>query len=348
MNELQRSQMPIDSYNRFGARTSTGGEFPVRRSAAARPFHFVSLQRLDDDVARAIRHAAEVEGLREKTISWCSTGYRQLRRYLSETGADRIFLRGEPDAQARVLEEWIAWMRNRGSMHGTVRAHWCSVLLIFDRLTKLDGTQNPLRAFQRPRASAPVPRAIAREDAERLLSYLRNASGGTFIVERNLALVACMLFAGLRRGEVLRLDLADVDHASRTIRIRRSKGRDGGKSRTAYIPQQLADILRAYERERDAVGHGADVAYFITEKRDRRVNDGAIRRLFATIYKNTGLRLSPHMLRHTYVTLLRQAGVADRLTMDLAGHTSLAMTQRYSAVFSGEHLAAADQLLLDF
>ena len=348
MNEVQRSQMPIDSYSRFGPRSSNGGDFPIRRSAAARPFHFASLQRLDDDVARAIRFAAEVEGLSQKTISWCSTGYRQLRRYLSETGVDRIFLRGELDAQARVLEEWIAWMRNRGAMHGTVRAHWCSVLLIFDRLTKLDGTQNPLRAFQRPRAASPVPRAIAREDAERLLTYLRHASGNRFLVERNLAIVACMLFAGLRRGEVLRLELADIDHASRTIRIRRSKGRDGGKSRTAYIPPQLSEILGAYERARDSVGHGADVAYFITETQDRRVNDGAIRRLFATIYKNTGLRVSPHMLRHTFVTLLRQAGVADRLTMDLAGHSSLSMTQRYSAVFSGEHLAAADQLLLDF
>lgn len=72
-----------------------------------------------------------------------------------------------------------------------------------------------------------------------------------------------------------------------------------------------------------------------------------IARLFETIRKQTGLRVSPHMLRHTYVTLLRQSGVEDRVTMDLAGHSSLAMTQRYSAVFSGEHQQAADRLNLD-
>jgi integrase/recombinase XerD len=157
-----------------------------------------------------------------------------------------------------------------------------------------------------------------------------------------------MVFAGLRRGEVLRLDLRHIQPAARKIQIERSKGRDGGKSRTAYMPQQLAAILRAYEREREAAGYAATSAYFLTERTGERLAEGAIRRLFTTIRAKTGLRVSPHMLRHTFVTLLRQVGVEDRLTMDLAGHATLAMTQRYSAVFSGEHLAAADRLELDF
>jgi integrase len=113
------------------------------------------------------------------------------------------------------------------------------------------------------------------------------------------------------------------------------------------MPQQLAAILRGYEREREGAGYAATLAYFLTERTGERLTEGAIRRLFTTIRAKTGLRVSPHMLRHTFVTLLRQAGVEDRLTMDLAGHATLAMTQRYSAVFSGEHLAAADRLRLD-
>jgi site-specific recombinase XerD len=328
--------------------TPDGPLLPYSQPRVTRPLQFADLERMDEEVERAMRYAGEVEGLSPKTLKWWATGYRQFRRYLYESKLDRAFVRGEPDAQARALEGWIAWMRNHGSQHGTVRAHWCAVFSLFDRFTKLDGIWNPLRSFRRPRAAPPVPRAIAREDAERLLTYLRNARGRRFLIGRNLAIVACMLLAGLRRGELLRIELADIDHASRTIRVRRSKGRDGGKSRTAYMPQQLNAILRAYEREREQAGRGADKVYFISERTSGPLADGAIRRLFSTIYKHTGLRISPHMLRHTFVTLLRQAGVADRVTMDLAGHSTLAMTQRYSSVFSGEHLAAADQLLLEF
>jgi integrase/recombinase XerC len=315
---------------------------------ATRPFQFVAIERLDEEVARAICYGHDVEGLSDLTMRWWRISYTQFRRFLKETDRTLPYLRGEPDAQARVLEEWIAWMRGRGLQHGTVRAYWCALVSLFDRFTKQYGTWNPLRQFRRPRAAVPIPRALPRSDAERLLAHLSHARGPAFLVTRNLALAGCMLFAGLRRGEVLHLNLQDVHTAARTIRIVRGKGQDGGKTRTAYVPRQLAALLHSYENEREAAGYAVAEPYFVSARTGRRLDEGAIRRLFTTIRSRTGLRVSPHVLRHTYVTLLRQAGADDRVTMDLAGHASLAMTQRYSAVFSGEHLATADRLDLDF
>ena len=62
-----------------------------------------------------------------------------------------------------------------------------------------------------------------------------------------------------------------------------------------------------------------------------------------------GMRLpcSPRALRHTDATLLRQSDVPDRVAMDLLGHTSLAMLQRYSHVFEGEHQREAAKLHLE-
>jgi len=53
------------------------------------------------------------------------------------------------------------------------------------------------------------------------------------------------------------------------------------------------------------------------------------------------------MLRHTYATLLRQSGVADRVSMDLMGHQSLAMLTRYSHVFEPEYELESRKLHLD-
>jgi site-specific recombinase XerD len=314
---------------------------------ATRPFQFASLERLDAEVARAMQYGLAVEGLSVQTIRWWRISYAQLRRFLAE--GDRAFrlLRGEPDAQAQVLEEWIAALRSRGAQHGTVRGYWCATVSLFDRLTKIHGVWNPLRQFRRPRAPQPIPRALLKPEAERLLAHLSHARSKPFLATRNLAIVGCMVLAGLRRSEVLHLNLQDAQAAARTLRIVRGKGRHGGKTRTAYVPKQLAQMLRTYEEEREAAGFAIAEPYFLSEHTGKRLSAGAIARLFETIRKQTGLRVSPHMLRHTYVTLLRQSGVEDRVTMDLAGHSSLAMTQRYSAVFSGEHQQAADRLNLD-
>lgn len=315
---------------------------------ATRPFQFATLERLDEEVVRAMRHGHAVEGLSPQTIRGWRIAYRQLRKFLALGENGFRFLRGEPDAQAHVLEEWIAELRGRGAQHGTVRGYWCAVVSLFDRLTRLHGVWNPLRQFRRPRAPRPIPRALPRSEAERLLAHLSHARGKPFLTTRNLAIVGCMVLAGLRRSEVLHLNIQDVQAAARTLRIVRAKGRDGGKTRTAYVPKQLAMLLRNYEEEREEAGFAIAEPYFLSAITEKRLDEGAIRRLFATIQKKTGLRVSPHMLRHTYVTLLRQSGVDDRVTMDLAGHSSLSMTQRYSAVFAGEHLAAADRLDLDF
>jgi integrase/recombinase XerC len=240
----------------------------------------------------------------------------------------------------------IAWTRSRGVQHGAVRAYWRGVLALFDRFTSMHGVWNPLRQFRTPRAAAPLPRCLPKETVEGVLVYLRNATGQTFRVQRDLAIVACMLLAGLRRSEVIGLKAANVNRLGRTIRVEHGKGRDGGKSRIAYMPPQLVTILGAYDAAREDIQQSAAEPYFITTHGSG-IRDGAIRRLFTRIRLKTGVHVSPHMMRHTYVTLLRQAGIADRLTMDLAGHSSLSMTQRYSGVFSGEHLAAADQLKLD-
>jgi len=323
------------------------GEVVVPLRVARRPFQFASLARLDDEVKRAITHGASVEGLRDATIRWWRDGYRIFRRFLIESNLEVMFLRGEPDAQARVLEGWIAWSRSRGLLHGSVRTYWRGVLSLFDRFTILDHVENPLRQFRLPRASAPLPHAISREDAEQLIIFLRNASGPRFRAARNIAMVGSMLYAGLRRGEVIRLTLNDVNRLAQTIQVRRGKGRDGGKDRVAYIPSQLAALLAAYEREREVRGDALAKPYFLHDRRSEPITEGTIRRLFATIRAKTRLEVAPHRLRHTFVTLLRQAGVADRITMDLAGHASLAMVQRYSTVFSGEHLEAAERLRLD-
>jgi integrase/recombinase XerD len=109
---------------------------------------------------------------------------------------------------------------------------------------------------------------------------------------------------------------------------------------------QLRGLLTEYARERCSRGVSCD-AYIASASGDRQIGEVTIRRIFKVASRAVGMRVTPHMLRHTFATLLRQAGVPDRVAMDLLGHRSLEMLQRYSHVESGEHLKEAARLHLD-
>jgi len=313
-----------------------------------RPFQFPSLEHLDACVATAIERGAAVEGLRPKTLAWWRQSYTSLRASLKASGAEAVFLRGLIDDQLRAVEEWVAWLRGRGVTHGGINVYWRGLKSLLGRVGAAQGAVNPLSFVRTPRAAPPQPRCLPRAAAEAVVVFVRNYQWlSRFAARRNLAIVGVMLLAGLRRSEVVHLNMADVSlDDGGTIRVVRGKGRDGGKDRAAYPSPQLCDMLADYLAERRRARR-ASPAFFTLARRDERIGDGTIRRLFSLISSRSGIRVSPHMLRHTYATILRQAGVPDRLSMDLLGHASLSMLQRYSHVESGEHRAAVERLVLD-
>ena len=325
----------------WGASGLAASQSPIR------PFQFPSLEHLDACVAAAIERGGAVEGLRTKTLAWWRESYASLRASLKASGNEMSFLRGQIDDQLRTLEDWVAWLRGRGVTHGGVNVYWRGLKSLLGRVAAAQGAVNPLSFVRTPRAAPPQPRCLPRVAAEGVVCFVRNYPWLTrFAARRNLAMVGLMLLAGLRRSEVVRLNMEDVALDGGTIRIVRGKGRDGGKDRVAYASPQLCDMLADYLAERRRARR-ASPAFFTHARRDERIGDGTIRGLFSVISSRSGVRVSPHMLRHTYATLLRQAGIPDRLSMDLLGHSSLSMLQRYSHVESGEHRAAADRLVLD-
>ncbi|MGA8809533.1 MAG: tyrosine-type recombinase/integrase [Thermoanaerobaculia bacterium] len=251
--------------------------------------------------------------------------------------------------QVLLIEDWMAWLRSRHVSHTSVCTYWRGLDAVFRRLEATGGMFNPFTCLTPPRASPPLPKALTRNAAERLLHLVRNLPWRTaFERRRNLAIVGLMLLAGLRKGEVLKLTLSDVDLEAGAIHIERGKGKNGGKDRTAYATPQLVVILGEYAEARRRAGKTHPEFISSSSSQNQRIGEVTIRRLFRILTREMNMRVAPHMLRHTYATLLRQTGVQDRVAQELLGHSSLAMLQRYSHVFDGECSAAAAQLCLDF
>jgi integrase/recombinase XerC len=158
---------------------------------------------------------------------------------------------------------------------------------------------------------------------------------------RDQALAELLYGAGLRVGELVALDVRDVDLAQGEVRV---LGK-GGKERVVPLPAAARSALVAWlERRRRPGVLGEPLFVALRARRGegpRRLDVRDVRRRLARRALEAGLsdRVHPHRLRHSYATHLLDMGADLRAIQELLGHASLSTTQKYTAV-SAERLVA--------
>jgi integrase/recombinase XerC len=146
-----------------------------------------------------------------------------------------------------------------------------------------------------------------------------------------VAILELLYATGVRVGELCGLDVDDVDHERRVVRVL-GKGR---KERTVPYGLPAGRALDAWlARGRPALAvPGAGAALFLGA-RGRRIDQRAVRTLVHTRLAEVpgAPDLGPHGLRHTAATHLLEGGADLRTVQELLGHASLATTQIYTHV----------------
>ncbi|MDT0528725.1 tyrosine-type recombinase/integrase [Micromonospora sp. DSM 115977] len=158
------------------------------------------------------------------------------------------------------------------------------------------------------------------------------------VLLRDRALLELLYGTGVRISEACGLDVADVDHARRVVRV---FGKGGRERAVPYgVPAQRAlDEWLRHGRPALAAPHSRDA--LLLGARGGRLNPTTARRIVGEYAEAAGLPpISPHGLRHSAATHLLEGGADLRAVQELLGHSSLASTQIYTHV-SVERLRAA-------
>lgn len=140
---------------------------------------------------------------------------------------------------------------------------------------------------------------------------------------RNQALLELMYGAGLRVGEAVSVDVADVELDQRMVRVRGK----GDKERVVPFGPPAAEAIRAWliEGPREgALFRNRDGGRLSARSAWRIVRDAG------ASHGQSGLH--PHMLRHSCATHLLEGGADLRSIQEQLGHASLSTTQRYTHV----------------
>lgn len=192
--------------------------------------------------------------------------------------------------------------------------------------------QSPAVGLRTVRIGRRLPKFLRDDQIEALLAAPAAAPHANIRL-RDRALLETLYASGMRAGELVKLNIGDVEFDEGVIRV---VGK-GDKERVTLIGREAILALRRYlrhDRPRLVEKTGEDCGALFVNRDGGRLSDRGVRKLFDRYCAATAstLKITPHVLRHSFATHLLANGADLRLVQELLGHSSLATTQMYTHV----------------
>jgi integrase/recombinase XerC len=261
--------------------------------------------------------------------------------------ADFLGEGADPDGvDAQDVYRWLAWLQ-RGREAATVGRKLAALRSFYrHRVRERPGRADPTLGIPAPRSPRRLPRPVAVDDCQALAEAdAAPRPGRERALLRDRALVELLYGAGLRVGELVALDVRDVDRHRGEVRV----WGKGGKERLVPLPEAAREALGEWLDHRERPGVSGEPLFVSLRPRadggPRRLGSRDVRRILGRRARRAGLagRVHPHRLRHSYATHLLDMGADLREIQELLGHASLSTTQKYTAVSAERLLEVYDK-----
>jgi integrase/recombinase XerC len=240
--------------------------------------------------------------------------------------------RGELGRTPRVTEidhllvrSFLASLHCRGLSKVSAARKLASLRSFFRYLHREGAVErNPARALLSPRVARRIPTHLSEADVTQIVELVPERERDW----RTRAVLELLYGAGLRCGELVALDVDDVDMGARLLRVRGK----GDKERIVPYGSRAQDALANYLRWRATLRPAS--AALVINSRGGRLSDRSVRTLLhqRICAVAEALKVTPHTLRHAFATHLLERGADLRAIQELLGHASLSTTQRYTHV----------------
>ena len=243
--------------------------------------------------------------------------------------------------------EFLSWLANdrttdpktpqsQRGIDAAARARKLSALKSFYKYLTVRTKQlqeNPVADLEYPKLRRSLPRYLTLEQSAALLNAVSGVNE-----KRDYAILMIFLNCGIRRSELVSLNLNDVyEDRLRVV------GK-GNKERFVYFGTPCRKAIDEYLAERNKKELTDNRALF-GSRNGERISVSAVHRLVKKALLQAGLdadQFSAHKLRHTAATLMLSGGVDVKTVQEVLGHESLNTTQIYTHIESTELKIAAE------
>ena len=234
-----------------------------------------------------------------------------------------------------VLNEYIEDLRGRKGYRDTTTARKvASIKSFFGFLSENNIiTEDPTESIGSPRVGRTLPKFLPEEEVTSLLDVAYKS--GTNEGHRDAVIMELLYATGLRVGELVSLNMQDVDLSESYIRC---MGK-GSKERIVHLyPKALEELRRYLKHARVAlIGHRRTEPSLFVNHRGERLTRQWVWTILKTYAQKAGIQqnITPHTLRHSFATHLLQNGASLRHVQELLGHSSISTTQVYTHLTNG-------------
>ena len=246
------------------------------------------------------------------------------------------------DVELGDLRAWLAHMAADGKSRSTLARRGAAMRTFFAWAHRTGVVaHNPALRLATARPASTLPEVLGTEDMSLLLDVAQvRADSGDAMDMRDWAMAELLYATGIRVGELVGVDLDDVDLGELTVRV---VGK-GDKERVVPFGIPAARALVAWiDGPRDASANLTTAALFVG-RRGNRIDQRQVREVVHTLAAAAQVPdVAPHALRHTTATHLLQGGSDLRSVQEVLGHASLTTTQRYTHV-TADRLRSAYEL----
>ena len=160
-----------------------------------------------------------------------------------------------------------------------------------------------------------LPKVVSREKIKQMIDLTKNL--------KHKLIIKLLYSSGLRLQELINLKRKDIDFERGILNVRKGKG---NKDRITLISESLKlDLLKYYS-------NNVFKTEYVFEGHNGKYTKKSVQKILDLAGKKMEIKVTPHMLRHSFATHLLESGTDIRLIQKLLGHSDLRTTEIYTHV----------------
>ena len=224
------------------------------------------------------------------------------------------------------IRSWIVKLVNTNITNRTINRKVSSLNSYYKFLLKIQSIEfNPLTKHKALKVSRKLQIPFSETEITSVLNLIETDS---FEGLRDKLIVELFYSTGMRRIELVNLQLSDVDSSQGQLKVL------GKRDKERYIPL-LSTVLRTYQAyliERSNLKEVQNSKSLLLTKKGFKIYEKLVYRVIANYFDtiSSKVKKSPHILRHSFATHLLNNGADLNSVKELLGHSSLAATQVYT------------------
>ena len=240
------------------------------------------------------------------------------KTYLYHNRQFITFIKKEPaDVTEQDIKLYLAHLLSSEHEHSGVALARSALLFHYNEVL-----HKGIIGVKTPKIMKKLPIVLSKEEIRKLIDAADH--------EKSRLLIKMLYASGLRISEALHLKVEDLEGEQHIGWVRNGKG---GKDRMIILSAMVMEDLKLFLHTR-----GISSGYIFLGKDGKPMTSRNAQKIVSTAARHAGItkQVTPHKLRHSFATHLREAGQDLRVIQELLGHSSIQTTEIYTHVSTEE------------